>query len=267
MVCGEKILGPHDLAVGHYWHELLHGFTHADGKLLKSLRAVLLRPGELSKAYMEGRRQFYMRPVNLFVVLNLVYFLVPMFEVFNTSLNSQLQMQPYSAMARNWVDTTLAATGATAEAYAQAFTLRSSSNAKLMLVLLVFILALPMALLYRGRTKWASGHVTFAFELMIFNLLALSIMLASVLYAVMGVAYLSGHPTHGVMNDGLISSIAFVLNLYFFFGAGRRFYGCTIPGALWRAVVAFPLFFIGLTTYRFLLFMVTHWQVGHALAT
>jgi hypothetical protein len=263
-VCGEKRLGPHDLSLGHYAHELLHGFTHADGKLLKTLRALLLRPGELTRAYMEGRRRPYMRPVNLFVVLNLIYFLVPLFELFNTSLHSQLNFMPHSALAARMVHGTVTATGADLAAYEQVFTPRSAANAKLMLVLLVFILALPLALLYRRKAR-PSGHVAFAFEAMSFNLLSTAILLALALVLAQTAARLLGYPPEHITDDGVVSTLAFVLNLYFFFAAGRRFHRCTVPGALWRALLAFPLFFIALSAYRFLLFLVSHLQTAHAL--
>ena len=263
--CGEKRLGPHDLSLGHYWHELVHGFTHADGKIIKSLKAVLLRPGELSRAYMAGRRQFYMRPVSLFIVLNLIYFLVPLFEVFNTTLHSQMHFNPYSAMARQWIETTTTAAGTDFAAYQQAYAPRSSSNAKLMLVLLVFILSLPMALLYRGKSRWTSGHVTFSFEVMIFNLMTTAILMALLLFGLAVMIQWAGGDPAFIVQERVTSSFAFVLNMFLFFNAGRRFYQCSIPGAFWRALVGTMLLLLCLTIYRFLLFVVTHWQVKAAL--
>lgn len=263
--CGEKRMDAHDLSVGHYWHELLHGFTHADGKLVKTLRALLLRPGELSRAYMEGRRVQYMRPVNLFVVLNLIYFLFPLFEVFNTSLYSQLYSMPHSGPARALVAGTLTATGATEEAYAVAYAMRSSANAKLMLLVLVFILAGLFGLLFFRKTKWASGHVTFALESMSFSLLFTAIGMGLLLTGAMAVVNWAGGDAPWLVEDALITSLAALLYFYFHFVGARRFYRCSIAGAAWRAVVGIVLMFVALTIYRLLLFLVTHWQVARAL--
>ncbi len=263
--CGEKRLSEGDLSIGHYVHELLHGLTHADGKLLRSLRAVLLRPGELSLAYMEGRRMRYMRPVSLFLLLNLVYFLLPLFETFNTSLGSQLHFQPYSVWATNLVKTVLERTGASENDFTVTYLAHSSSNAKLLLILMVFLLAPVFELVYFRRTRHGSGQVAFAFEAMCFNLLLPTILLSVLIYVAVFLLQLVGVHLDEMLSDDFFGVIALVLNLYLFYSAGHRFYHCSVADSAWRAIAAFTGLFLVLNVYRLLLFVFTTEQVWYML--
>src|SRR5687768_12706751 len=87
--CGEKVLEPSDRTFKSFLVNIQIGITFADNKFLKSLRLTILKPGFLSREYIEGKRVNYLRPLQLFFVLNLVYFLFPLVQLFNTSLNTQ----------------------------------------------------------------------------------------------------------------------------------------------------------------------------------
>ena len=61
------------------WHmaeELLHGILHFDSKAWRTLPALLLRPGQLTRDYIDGKRKRYMSPFILFLFLNFVMFFV-----------------------------------------------------------------------------------------------------------------------------------------------------------------------------------------------
>jgi hypothetical protein len=113
--------------------------------------------------------------------------------------------------------------------------------------------------------RYASGHVTFAFETMVFNLLLPTILLSVLIYLVVVVLELAGVHMGELLGDDAFGVIAAILNLYLFFNAGRRFYGCTIAGSAWRAAVAFIGLAFVLNAYRLLLFLATTLQVWIAL--
>ena len=50
--------------------------TDLDSRLLKSIRALVLRPGFLTREFFDGRRQAYLSPVKLYVLFSVVYFIV-----------------------------------------------------------------------------------------------------------------------------------------------------------------------------------------------
>lgn len=47
-----------------------------DGKLWRTLRALVTQPGFLTEEYLRGRRKFYVRPTRLFLVMSLLMFAV-----------------------------------------------------------------------------------------------------------------------------------------------------------------------------------------------
>jgi len=92
--CGERRLHPDEHTLRHVAGEWFEAFSHGEGRLLNSLRTLLLKPGELTREYFRGRRVPYTRPVALFFAVNLLYFLLTVLNTFNTSLNTQLQITP-----------------------------------------------------------------------------------------------------------------------------------------------------------------------------
>jgi hypothetical protein len=58
------------MALRHLTHEALEEFTHLDGKIWRTLRALLFQPGLLTKEYWEGRRGRWVRPIRLYLVIS-----------------------------------------------------------------------------------------------------------------------------------------------------------------------------------------------------
>src|SRR6185437_15164674 len=63
--CGERRLHPDEHTLRHIVGEWFEAFSHGEGRLLVSLRTLLLKPGELTREYFRGRRVPYARPVAL----------------------------------------------------------------------------------------------------------------------------------------------------------------------------------------------------------
>jgi len=68
-LCGEKRIGPRELSFRHYLEALVEAIFNVEGKLLKSFRTLIARPGLLTAEYWRGRRICYMRPLSLFLDL------------------------------------------------------------------------------------------------------------------------------------------------------------------------------------------------------
>ncbi|MFN0014682.1 MAG: DUF3667 domain-containing protein [Saprospiraceae bacterium] len=73
--CGEKRVSAKDFQWRKYAQTLAEHFSHFDSKVLRSLRALVLQPGFLSAEYVTGRRNLYVKPLQLFLLLNLAFFL------------------------------------------------------------------------------------------------------------------------------------------------------------------------------------------------
>lgn len=260
--CGEKVLTPDDHTLKHYLGELVNAFTFAESKLWNTLKAVVLRPGELSAAYMDGRRVKYMRPVAFFFLANFIYFLAPIFETFNTRLNIQMDQLGHSGWVRAKVEAHLADTGLSLAEYTALYDPASNNNAKLLIVAMVFALFIPIGVIYFRKRRYISSYITAAFEMMAFHLWVTTIALGLVIALMVLVLEVLRIPTAHLINDPLVRWPALALHFWVTIGIGRRFFGCTWPGAIWRSgLMGFGLL-VALTAYRLLLFVVTFWTVG-----
>lgn len=68
--CGEEAIHHDALSFGHLAHDFLHEFTHIDGKIWRTLRALLVAPGLLTSEYWAGRRGLWIRPLRLYLVIS-----------------------------------------------------------------------------------------------------------------------------------------------------------------------------------------------------
>lgn len=64
-VCGQKAHVHRTLRA--FWHDLLHGVLHLDGKVWRTLPMLTLRPGELTRRYAHGERAKFVSPMALFL--------------------------------------------------------------------------------------------------------------------------------------------------------------------------------------------------------
>jgi len=60
-------------------HEAFEGITHSDSRLWRTLRMLWLKPGELTLEFVAGRRESYLPPFRLYLVMSVVLFLVASF--------------------------------------------------------------------------------------------------------------------------------------------------------------------------------------------
>jgi hypothetical protein len=67
--CGEPAAHQGDLRLRHLTHDFLHEFTHLDGKIWRTLRALFFAPGCLTAEYWAGRRGPWIRPLRLYLVI------------------------------------------------------------------------------------------------------------------------------------------------------------------------------------------------------
>jgi hypothetical protein len=83
----------------------MEGLTNVNGRFWGSLRALIFRPGLLTCEYMAGRRVLWMRPLHLFLFINLVYFLLANWDTFSTPLQTHMTAAgfPHRAVAERLV--------------------------------------------------------------------------------------------------------------------------------------------------------------------
>ncbi len=75
--CGTALVGSHCHACGQaahvhrtlasFFHDLLHGVFHFEGKVWRTLPLLAWNPGRLTREYIDGRRASYVSPIALFL--------------------------------------------------------------------------------------------------------------------------------------------------------------------------------------------------------
>ena len=63
--CGQKAHVHRTL--GAFWHDLLHGVLHFEGKIWRTLPLLIARPGALTRRYIDGQRARFVSPIALFL--------------------------------------------------------------------------------------------------------------------------------------------------------------------------------------------------------
>lgn len=65
--CGQRVVAAR-LAMGDILHDFFHAITHVDHSILALIRALLTRPGEVARDYIEGRRKRWFGPFAFLVI-------------------------------------------------------------------------------------------------------------------------------------------------------------------------------------------------------
>jgi hypothetical protein len=249
--CGEKILKPSDRAFKTFLSNILIAITFADSKMIKTLWLVLKKPGFVSKEFANGRRVNYLKPISLFFVLNLIYFFFPVVQLFSASLNTQL-LSPLRSVYQNLIAHKIIDLGMNVESFSLIYNLKTTTFAKLMVMVFVVLGSLPLNILYWKKNRFFTDHVSYVVELACFNLFINAIIL-SVLVAVFGVGK--------YLDEGILTGIFISTNLYFLLRSGFEFYG----ERGWRLVLKSALMILflklALEIYRMILFFVTIWSL------
>ncbi|MBO6574101.1 MAG: DUF3667 domain-containing protein [Rhodothermales bacterium] len=203
--CGERRVEPEDRTVRALIGRLFGEVTNVDSVLWRTVGVLLVRPGRLARFWAIGRRRAYLHPVRLFLLMNVVYFLVqPLttYTGYNTPLRSQMERQFYSdhaglydvvrARVTERLHVTLAAEDLHPDSlarpvyearwqsefrnYEERFDGLSSRLASSLVIVIIPFLALTLVLLYLGRRRLAADHVVFATHLMAWDLIAIGVL-------------------------------------------------------------------------------------------
>ena len=254
--CGERRRDPRDLTLRGLLHQALEAITNIDGRVLRSFRCLLVSPGSLTVAFVEGRRKPFLGPVALFLVANVVFFGAESMTqglVFSTPLSSHLNDQPWSPLAHRLVTARLAAAATSLASFAPRFDAAIALHARSMILLMALAFAPLPALAFRRRGRPFAAHVVFSLHLYAFTLLILSIGTPVPNVPVLfGGVRSTSRLLDGVLSISLL--IACAIYLYAAIGAvygGGRMARIVSTIVLTGAVAAIVL------AYRFVLFFIT----------
>ena len=106
--CGTELTGDYCHTCGQrahvhrtlhaFWHDLLHGVLHFEGKIWHTLPLLAWRPGELTRRYIDGERAKFVSPMALFLFSVFLMFAV---ASFTGSLSPRINPNASAEMQKN----------------------------------------------------------------------------------------------------------------------------------------------------------------------
>ncbi|MGI9047196.1 MAG: DUF3667 domain-containing protein [Burkholderiales bacterium] len=122
--CSEHPLVARDLTLRGLFDQLVSAFSSIDGRVIRSFRCLVRRPGVLTVAYLRGQRRPYIGPFQLFLIANALFFAMQSLtdtNIFSTSLDAHLYHQDWSTLAQELVAQRLETKQTTLALYAPVF--------------------------------------------------------------------------------------------------------------------------------------------------
>ncbi len=251
-LCGEKVILPEDRSFRTFLNNIFLALTFADSRFVKALWLIVSKPGFLTKEFAEGRKVKYLKPLSVFFLLNLVYFLVPVIQLFNASLRTQVNSfqgrLAVQAVANKMTKLEIRDVNSFSILYDQ----KTAGFAKMLVIVFVVLSSLPLNLIYRSRKRYFTDHVGLSIELVCFNLLINALFLT----LIVNVFKLGNY-----LDEVVLTAIFIVTNLYFLIRSGGIFYHETGIRLVLRSLLMIGVLKIALEGYRAILFYVTIWSM------
>jgi len=254
--CGEEPVRSHHLSIADIAHQTFTALIDVDGRLLRSLRFAITRPGALTSAFVVGRRTPFLNPFALFLIANGIFFALQSAmktNIFASPLESHLHHQDWSALAQTLVADRLAAKAMTLASYASLFDQFAVLYAKSLIILMVFVFAGILALMFLNRGRPFGVHVVFALHFYVFQLL----LLCGALLLADGDRALGG----GGLNSWTVDITLTVLNLtlcaIYLRVAIREVYGARGMTGTGQMIVLALMSIAMVPAYRFIIFVIT----------
>ncbi|MCX7555885.1 DUF3667 domain-containing protein [Xanthomonadaceae bacterium JHOS43] len=286
--CGQKRFVETDRRFGHLLASFFEAATDLDGRFWRSLRALLFQPGRIARDYIDGARQRWMSPIALFLLANLLYFLMPTFTDLSLPLHDQIRGEVYREFAPSFCEAeeTRWRCGTTGqlhsrlteplvrhrlqtereraaeagrefsiERFAQRYDARSGEIGKLLVILHVPFMALALMLAAWRRRRYFAEHFVVALTQLSFVLLFLPLVLHSVMALVSTLPWQWSPAMQLALKLGVLALV-----LLYFALACRRCYDSRWWSAACQAVVALGAFALSsFTIYRAVQFVLTIW--------
>jgi hypothetical protein len=286
--CGQKRFVESDRRLGHLLHHFVSSATDLDSRAWRTLRALLFRPGLLSREYFEGRRARWLSPVSIFFAASVLYFIAPLrggdfTPTFNQQVTGhirQLALGPdekpltpeqaqstgqfHSDITSSWVERRVNARNASLRAathgasgysyhdYRLAYEAKSDDVSKALIMLHLPFAALVLTLLFYRRHRYFAEHVVFLMHYMAFVIIVLQILVqADALYGLLT-------PAAWTIPDSVLDWTMRVLLVTYAVLSLRRAYAIGWIAAVGAAAVMLAgLMFVNIYIYRAIQFAVT----------
>lgn len=273
--CGEKLVREGDYSTWSFIKKTFGDVANLDSRFYRSFRKLILKPGHLTVSYFKGQRIPFLRPVQIFVLANVIYFLVQPFTIytgFNTTLDSQMRRQIYSHSLglEQRVLGQVEAKAITFEQYEAIYNTKSSTYAKSFIFTMIPLFALFTLLLFGRSRRYYVEHLVFSVHYYAWSLF----FLFSIYLLIWGWILVGAYEWFArdlidnassewvpLIADFLMERSSAVLEFVYLYFASRSFFRearwkCIIKSLLLVQILLYITYF-----YRMLLFWITYLTV------
>lgn len=258
--CGENKVSAKDYSIGHLLEEAIPEFITFDSRFLRTLKLLFTQPGQLSNAYFHGGRSRYTKPLTLFIIINVIFFIVqPHTGIFAYSYREYVRDPAHLTAVQGH----MRQTGESQQSYIARFNANLQNQKKSSLIMAVPVLALFMAILFVGSGRTYAEHLVFSVQVYAFLLAYLGavtlFVLVPVALALRAVSPAAAPILRTLGTEYPIDAIVLAgLWIYIYLGFRRAYQ----PSRMRAGVNAFILSCVAgllIAVYHKMLFYITFW--------
>lgn len=246
--CGEKRFDKKQLSVKHFVEETFEGIAHFDNKFFRTIKILFAKPGQLSLDYVEGRRGRYMKPIQFFLVINLLFFVLVRYNPYSLNLYNYVHYAPFTYFHTvKMVQDRIAALGLDHATYSYIFNEQMKSESKELIFIFIPLYGAISWLLFIKYKRLMVEHLVFATHFVAFTLCFFFFQ-----------TYLVTIPFYFIQNSENVDAISGIISCiilgWYFAIASRRFYKARIIWSIVTALIIGVCLVGFIQVYRMVLF-------------
>lgn len=255
--CGEKVIDPKEKSFRYFLGNVFNAITFVDSKFYRSLKLMLLKPGFVSSQIIQGIRTPYIKPISMFFIVNLLYFLMASSDTYNTRLDSQLNQMPYSKVVIGIVEQKIEKENISLDVFRVRYEQQSTSLAKLMLIVFVLFTGVFILFLNMRKKLYFYDHLTVSLEFNAMFIFIGNVVLHWFMFLLIKFISWMGISLDQYLTDPVYTSIAVIIAMTILYFMQRRVYQDSAVWSLVKALAFIPCLAMSIIAYRVILFFVT----------
>jgi Protein of unknown function (DUF3667) len=266
--CGEKKLSRVDLTLKKFISQAFDVITHFDSRMWKTVYLLLRKPGFLVTENLDGRRVNYAKPIQLFFVLNVIYFIVlghieVGFDAVTNRAEEHMSNFLYGNLVTPMVNKKIKEENISPEQYYEKFYNEIYVESRLFIILMIPLLALWFKLIYLRKDILYYEHLVFSTYYFCFVLLFYTFFLNAIIYPLLYKTSLFGNFDSVFEYESaevaaeLIVLTASAIYIYF---ALKQVYKESIAQTLAKTFLSLIGLILTFNLFRFLIFLAVYYS-------
>lgn len=259
--CGQRVIEKNEKSLLHFLRYVINSLTFLDTKFLRTLKTMVVSTGEVSLHYIHGKHTQYVRPLSMFLVINLLYFLFTPDTAYNSTLQTQMHFSTFGSVATELVEKEIARQGTTLNDFTNRYNQHSTTSAKLLLIVYVFLITIPISIINYSRDLYFVDHLAVSLEYNTLFILFADILMQWLLTFLLWTAHALGFFTDFILTGDYFTLPAIGIGFYIYFLLEKKVYEQPSKMAIFKSLLMIPCIFVALQTYRMILFFVTFYTL------